>query len=538
MRSEDGVATEEPPRTGQDAPPGEAPPGGEEGRRNGPGPIRGPEPGVPFPFLGPHTPTIFERSRPGREGTSVPGTDVPAPPPEELIPERHRRRRPPRLPEVPEHEVVRHYTEISLKNHHVDRALYPLGSCTMKYNPKVNEAMARLDGIADLHPFTPQEAAQGALGLMWELGEMLKVIAGLDAVTLQPAAGAQGELTGVLLMRAHHRSRGDDRRRKVLIPDSAHGTNPATVALAGMESVELGSNDRGELEVGAVRGALDDEVAGLMLTNPNTLGVFESRIREISRLVHDAGGLMYMDGANLNALMGLVEPGAMGYDILHFNLHKTFSTPHGGGGPGSGPVAVREELRGFLPVPEVVRRDGGYALEWDRPDSVGKIHGFYGNFGVMARAYTYLRMLGASGLRETAEAAVLNNAYLSERLKEDYALPYGRGMHESVYSAEELKRAHGVRAGDVAKRLLDYGFHAPTIYFPLIVEEALMTEPTETATREELDRFVEAMRAIAREAEEDPERVKGAPHSTPVRRLDEGRAGRRLDVTWSFPGDG
>jgi glycine dehydrogenase subunit 2 len=439
---------------------------------------------------------------------------------------------------MPEHEVVQHYTEISLKNHHVDRGLYPLGSCTMKYNPKVNEQLARLDGFAGLHPFAPDGAARGALRLMWELGELLKEIAGLDAVSLQPAAGAQGELTGVFLMRAYHRDRGEEGRRKVLIPDSAHGTNPATVALADMECVELESNEKGEVDVDAVRAALDEDLAGMMLTNPNTLGVFESSIEEVCRLVHDAGGLMYMDGANLNALMGLAEPAEMGYDIVHFNLHKTFSTPHGGGGPGSGPVAVRRDLERFLPTPRVVREDGSFGLDRDRPDSIGKIHGFYGNFGVMVRAYAYIRMLGASGVRETAEAAVLNNAYLSARLEGDYPLPYGRGLHESVYSAEELKREHGVRAGDVAKRLLDFGFHAPTIYFPLIVDEALMTEPTETQTREELDRFVDAMEAIAREAEEDPERVKSAPHSTPVSRLDEGRAGRELDVRWGFPDEG
>jgi len=336
-------------------------------------------------------------------------------------------------------------------------------------------------------------------------------------------------------MRSYHRDRGEEHRRKVLIPDSAHGTNPATVALADMECVELESSERGEVEMDSVREALGDDLAGMMLTNPNTLGVFESNIREICDLVHEAGGLMYMDGANLNALMGVADPGAMGYDIVHYNLHKTFSTPHGGGGPGSGPVAVREDLEPFLPTPRVVREGDAFAMDWDRPRSMGKIHGFFGNFGVMVRAYTYIRMLGSSGIRETAEAAVLNNAYLSARLEDDYPLPYGRGMHESVYSAKRLKSEHGVRAGDVAKRLLDYGFHAPTIYFPLIVDEALMTEPTETETREELDRYVEAMRSIAEEAATEPGTVTSAPHSTPVRRLDEGKAGRELDVRWSFP---
>jgi glycine dehydrogenase subunit 2 len=405
----------------------------------------------------------------------------------------------------------------------------------MKYNPKVNEQMARLGGFAGLHPFTPAEAVQGALGLMHELAEMLGEIAGMDAVTLQPAAGAQGELTGVLLMRAYHQSRGDLQRRRVLIPDSAHGTNPATVALAGFEVSELKSNEAGRLSVKALREALDDRVAGLMLTNPNTLGVFESAILEISELVHEAGGLMYMDGANLNALTGVARPGDMGYDIVHFNLHKTFSTPHGGGGPGAGPVAVMSHLEPFLPMPTVKSEGGALSLDWDRPQSIGRVHGFYGNFGVLVRAYTYIRMLGQSGLREMAEAAVLNNAYLSARLEDHFPLPYGRGMHESVFSGTELKKKTGVKTLDVAKRLLDYGFHAPTVYFPLIVAEALMTEPTETETKEELDRYADALISIAAEAESDPEIVTGAPHETPVRRLDEGRAGRELDVRWSFP---
>jgi len=492
---------------------------------------------VPFPFKSGTTPTIFERSQPGRTGTAMTRPDVPTRPLPELIPQRHLRASPPRLPEVPEHEVVRHYTEISLKNHHVDRALYPLGSCTMKHNPKVNEQLARLSGFAGLHPFTPVGAVQGALGLMYELGQLLVEIAGMDACSLQPAAGAQGELTGVLLMRAYHQSRGEAGRRRVLIPDSAHGTNPATVALAGFEVVELKSNEAGRLSVRALREALDDRVAGLMLTNPNTLGVFESAILEISELVHQAGGLMYMDGANLNALTGVARPGDMGYDIVHFNLHKTFSTPHGGGGPGAGPVAVRSHLEPFLPMPTVAADGGGYVLDWDRPLSIGRVHGFYGNFGGLVRAYTFIRMLGRSGIREMAEAAVLNNAYLSARLEERFPLPYGRGMHESVFSGTELKRRTGVKTLDVAKRLLDYGFHAPTVYFPLIVSEALMTEPTETETKEELDRYVEALLSIAAEAEEDPEIVTAAPHVTPVRRLDEGRAGRELDVRWHFPGE-
>ena len=493
-----------------------------------------------FPLKGETTPTIFEKSEPGRRGTRMTRTDVDTIPLGDLIPGRHLRSEPARLPEVPENEVVRHYTELSLKNHHVDRALYPLGSCTMKYNPKVNEATCRMEGFARLHPFTPQASAQGALRLMHELAEMLKEVAGMDEVTLQPAAGAQGEMTGVLLMKAFHDANGEGtKRRRILFPDSAHGTNPATAAMAGFDAEEISSDAAGRVDLEALRENLDDTVAGLMLTNPNTLGVFESDILEISHLVHEVGGLMYMDGANLNALMGVTRPGDMGYDIVHFNPHKTFSTPHGGGGPGSGPVAVKKHLAPYLPVPKVVRRDdGSYGLDWDRPESFGKLHGFYGNFGVMVRAYTYMRMLGCSGIRETAEAAVLNNAYLTALLKDDFDLPYGRGMHESVFSGSSLKKRTDIKTMDVAKRLLDYGFHAPTVYFPLNVPEALMTEPTETETKDELERYAAAMKAIAREAETDPEMVATAPHTTPVRRLDEGRAARQLDLKWSFAADG
>lgn len=488
-----------------------------------------------FPLKDDTTPTIFEKSVAGRRGMCVPMPDVDTQPLEELIPARHLRSgaEAPGLPEVPENEVVRHYTELSLKNHHVDRALYPLGSCTMKYNPKVNEAAARLPGFAGLHPFTPQSHAQGALELMYELAEMLKEVAGMDEVTLQPAAGAQGEMTGVLLMRAYHHARGDTHRTKILFPDSAHGTNPATAAMAGFEAVEFASGSDGRVDLEALKAALDENCAGMMLTNPNTLGKFESDIEEICRLVHEAGGLTYMDGANLNALMGITRPGDMGYDIVHFNLHKTFSTPHGGGGPGAGPVAVKASLAEYLPVPKVVRRaDSSYALDWDRPNSIGKIHGFYGNFGVLVRAYVYMRMLGREGIRATAEAAVLNNAYLSALVSDVYPLPYGRGMHESVFSPVEMKKRTGVRTMDIAKRLLDYGFHAPTIYFPLNVPEALMVEPTETETKEELERFADALISIAEEAETDPDLVTTAPHDVPLRRLDEGRAGRQLDLRW------
>ncbi len=478
-------------------------------------------------------PLIFERSRSGRRGTSVPMPDVPARPIAEIFPVHVLRDSAPRLPEVPEHDVVRHYTAISLKNHHIDKGFYPLGSCTMKYNPKINEATARLPGLGDLHPLQPGEAAQGALRLQWELGELLKEIVGMDAITLQPAAGAQGEFVGALLMRAYHTAQGDP-RRKIIIPDSAHGTNPATVAMAGYEAVTLASIEEGRMDPAALEAALGDDVAGVMLTNPNTLGKFESDVETIARLVHDAGGLMYMDGANLNALMGITRPGDTGYDIVHMNLHKTFSSPHGGGGPGAGPVAVKEHLARFLPTPLVVRgEDDRYHLDWDRPDSIGKVHGFWGNFGVHVRAYTYIRMLGREGIPATARTAVLNSAYMSARIADVYELPYGRGLHESVFSGSDLKK-YGVRTLDVAKRLLDFGMHSPTIYFPLVVAEAIMAEPTETETKEELDRFCDAMLQIAKEAAENPELVKTAPHTTPLRRMNEAEANRRPNVKYEW----
>lgn len=487
---------------------------------------------VTFPLRDAVPPLIFERSRPGRPGVSVPGGAAPDSVGEAagLLPEEMRRESPPALPEVPEHEVVRHFVQLSLLNHHVDRGFYPLGSCTMKHNPKINEAMTRLPGFTGAHPLAPSATVQGALQLQWELGQALCEISGMDDVTLQPAAGAHGELAAVFMMRAYHEARGDQ-RTTILIPDTAHGTNPATVALAGYETVALPSDDDGLVDVEALKAALGDHVAGFMVTNPNTLGKFEQNIGEVAELVHGIGGLMYMDGANLNALMGIAKPGDMGFDVLHFNLHKTFSTPHGGGGPGSGPVAVKEHLARFLPIPVVERHGEKYRLEWDRPHSIGQVHGFMGNFGVQVRAFTYIRQLGASGLRAASEAAVLNNAYVSARLTPTYELPYGCGLHESVFSGRPLKR-HGVKTVDVAKRLLDFGVHAPTVYFPLIVPEALLIEPTETETREELDRFVDVMLRIAQEAAEDPELVTSAPHNTPRRRLDQGAAARNPDVRW------
>ena len=487
----------------------------------------------PFPLSPVPTPLIFERSRSGRGGTRVPRPIAPRRA-ADLLPAAALRRTPPRLPEVPEFEVMRHFVELSLKNHHVDRALYPLGSCTMKYNPKVNEDMARLPGFAALHPFAPDSACQGALELIHTLGEWLKDVSGMDAITLQPAAGAQGEMTGIFLIAAYLRARGDAARKTVIIPDSAHGTNPATAALAGFVVKAIKSDARGQMDLGTLKAALGPDTAAVMLTNPNTVGLFETEVVEIAKLVHGAGALLYMDGANMNALMGVVRPGESGVDAMHFNLHKTFSTPHGGGGPGAGPVAVKKHLEPFLPVPLVVKAGGGYRREWDRPQSIGKLHGYFGNFGMMVRAYTYICMLGREGIRETAQAAVLNANYLAARIEPKYPLPFGRGMHECVATGTPFKEKYGVKTLDIAKRLLDYGFHAPTVYFTLIVPEALMIEPTETATKDELDRFADTMLQIAKEAEEQPELVTGAPRLTPVSRFDEAAAARNPDVRYGF----
>jgi glycine dehydrogenase subunit 2 len=484
-----------------------------------------------FPFQPRETPVIFERSREGRPGTAVPKPIV-AKRAADVLPAGALRAVPPDLPEVPEFEVVRHYIELSLKNHHVDRALYPLGSCTMKYNPKVNEDMARLPGFAGIHPMTPDAQAQGALALMYELGEWLKEIAGMDAITLQPAAGAQGEMTGIFLIAAYHKSRGDTARKVVIIPDSAHGTNPATAALAGFTVRGIKSNAEGLTDLAALKAALGPDVAALMLTNPSTIGRFETQVVEVAKLVHDAGALLYMDGANMNALIGIAKPGDFGVDLMHFNLHKTFSTPHGGGGPGSGPVAVKKFLEPFLPVPIVVKeKDGRYRREWARAQTIGKLHGHFGNFGVMVRAYTYIACLGREGIKQTAQGAVLNANYLAARIEAKYPMPYGRGMHECVASGSVFK-PFGVKTLDIAKRLLEFGFHAPTVYFPLIVPEALMIEPTETETKEDLDRFADALLQIADEAEKTPDVLTGAPRTTPVSRFDEAAAARTPNVRW------
>lgn len=469
------------------------------------------------------------------EGSStsyVSETDVPSPSIDELIPENLRRAVPPPLPEVPEPGVVRHFTRLSSMNYHVDRGMYPLGSCTMKYNPKINEEMASLDGFAGLHPHLAEDACAGALELMWNLEGLLREISGMDRVTLQPAAGAQGELVGLMMIRAYHDLKGK-RRGKVLIPDSAHGTNPASATLSGCTAVPVSSGPDGRVDLEALGRSLDDDCAAVMLTNPNTLGLFETDVKRVANMAHEAGALMYLDGANLNAVVGQVRPREMGFDVVHFNLHKTFSTPHGGGGPGSGPVGVVAKLEPVLPLPVLQRAaDGRHFWDYDRPNSIGCVHGFYGNFGVMVRAYCYIRKLGAAGLKEVSGRAILNANYLMAELRDEFDLPYdSRCMHEFVLSGSRQK-AKGVRTLDIAKRLLDYGLHAPTIYFPLIVAEALMIEPTETESMAELDRFIEAMKSISREVEEDPEKVKSAPHTTPVRRLDEAGAARRLKVRW------
>jgi glycine dehydrogenase subunit 2 len=478
---------------------------------------------------------VFELSSPGRTGYSLPACDVPVADPRAFLPVSALRAEPANLPEVSEFDVVRHYSRLSRLNYGVDTHFYPLGSCTMKYNPRLHEDMARLPGFARLHPLAPEAAAQGALGLMHALGEALAEIAGMDAVSLQPAAGAQGELSGILMIRAYHRARGEQ-RRKVLVPNSAHGTNPASTAIAGYEVVEVRSTANGEVDVEDLARHLDADVAAFMITVPNTLGMFEPRVVEITELCHAKGVQVYMDGANLNAILGITRPGDLGFDVCHFNLHKTFTTPHGGGGPGAGPVGVKAHLEPFLPVPVVVRRGEGYALDWRRPKSIGKLQAFWGNVGMLVRAYAYIRTMGADGLRAVSENAVLNANYILRRLEDHYdpAAP-GPCMHECVLSARRQKKL-GVSAMDIAKRLLDLGFYAPSTYFPLIVEEALMIEPTETESKQTLDAFCDAMIQIAREAEERPEVIHEAPMTTPVRRLDQTRAARDPRLRWGDAG--
>jgi len=478
-------------------------------------------------------PTLFERSRPGRGDGKIPH-----PPKDALdrLPPAALRDTAPALPELNEPEVVRHYVNLSQLNFAVDTGFYPLGSCTMKYNPKLNEWAARLPGFAGLHPMAPDEAAQGTLQLLWELEQALMAISGMRAVTLQPAAGAQGELTGILMIRAHHRKNGDTERTEVLVPDSSHGTNPATATMAGYRTITIPSAADGGVDVDAFRAALGPRTAAVMITNPSTLGLFEKRIGELLDAVHEAGALAYMDGANLNAILGRFKPGEAGFDVMHFNVHKTFSTPHGGGGPGAGPVGVGGTLLPYLPTPRVLRDDDGtFRLErpGERPSSIGRLRSFAGNTGVLVRAYTYIRAHGGSGLREVSDDAVLAANYLMHRVAGSYDLPHGGPCkHEFVASAASIKKRTGVRTLDIAKRLIDYGFHPPTIYFPLIVDEAMLIEPTETESVETLDAFAEALIAIAAEAETDPDVVREAPHTAPVRRLDEATAARQPNLRW------
>jgi glycine dehydrogenase subunit 2 len=474
---------------------------------------------------------IYEKSQSGRRASTLPRHDLPVP----EVPDELRRRTPPRLPELAEPEVVRHFTALADRNFGVDTGFYPLGSCTMKHNPRVNERLAMLPGFRDLHPYQEEDGAQGALELMWRLQEILAEVCGLHAVSLQPAAGSQGELTGLMLMRAYFADRGEaEQRTTVITADTAHGTNPASVTMAGFKLQKVETDARGNLDLDDLRAKVNGATAGLMLTNPSTLGLFDEHIEEVAAIFHDAGALLYYDGANLNAVCGISRPGDMGFDIVHINLHKTFSQPHGGGGPGGGPIAVRAILEPFLPVPAVVREDDGFRLDYDRPRSIGKVRGFTGPFGVFVRSYAYIRTYGPA-LRQMSEAAVLNANYLLARLRETYDLPFDRlCMHEFVLSARNLKREHGVTALDVAKRLMDFGFHPPTIYFPLVVPEALMIEPTETEAKETLDAFADAMEQIAAEAASDPEVLKDAPHDRPVRRLDEVKAAKRAIVKYGF----
>jgi glycine dehydrogenase subunit 2 len=471
---------------------------------------------------------IFEQTRPGRKGYSLPSSDVASYDLDVVF----RRRMTTPLPEVSEPQITRHFVNLSVMNHHVDKDFYPLGSCTMKYNPKINEETARLHGFSGIHPLQPQNTTQGALTLMYELGEYLKAIVNLDAITLQPAAGAQGEFTAISMFKAHFNKK-NEARKFILVPDSAHGTNPASVNFSGFQPLTLPSSANGLVDVEALKELMTTDVAGLMLTNPNTLGLFEKNVKQITGIVHEKGGLVYLDGANLNALLGITRAGDMGFDAVHFNLHKTFSTPHGGGGPGSGPVAVIEALEPFLPVPLISCDGKACSLRFDVPDSIGKIQSFYGNFLVMVRAYTYLRLVGQEGLKRISRSAILNANYIIQSLKDDYLLPYpDYCMHEGVLSGRKLKDS-GLRTLDVAKRLLDYGLHAPTIYFPLIVSEAIMIEPTDSESKETLDDFIVAMKKILEEARANPDLLKNAPHNTPVRRLDEVKAIKQLRIRWN-----
>lgn len=474
---------------------------------------------------------IFEKSKRGRKGYTLPKNDLPDGV-DYSIPEDLARKIDLPLPEVSENEIARHFVRLSQLNYSIEQGVYPLGSCTMKYNPKVNEKTAAFDGFLNVHPHTDEKHAQGALQLMYELGEQLKEITGLQGVSLQPAAGAHGEMTGILLFRAYHLNRGDTNRTKILIPDAAHGTNPASATIGGFQIVNIKSNAEGRVDIDDLAAHCGDDVAGFMLTNPNTVGIFEKNIKEIEKLIHGCGGLMYMDGANLNALLGITRPAEMGFDCIHINLHKTFSTPHGGGGPGAGPVCVSEKLVPYLPVPQIEKKDEQYVLNNDLPESIGKVHTFFGNFNILIRAYTYIRMLGAEGISDVSRNAVINANYLFSKMKKDFMIPYDEPcMHEFIMSGDNQKK-FGVTTKDMAKRLLDYGFHAPTVYFPLVVHEAMLVEPTETETVEALDDLADAFLKIAKEAEESPEILKSAPHNTPIARVNDALAARKLDVNY------
>jgi glycine dehydrogenase subunit 2 len=482
---------------------------------------------------------IFEKGAPGRRAATLSAMDVPTESLENMVPAGMLRQEPAPLPEVSEIEIVRHYTHLSQRNFGVDTGFYPLGSCTMKYNPKLNEDMAALPGFAHIHPLQPESSVQGAIQLFYELEQYLAEIAGMARVTLQPSAGAHGELTGLMLIKAHHESRGQGHRNLVLIPDNAHGTNPASTTLADYKAVEVKSDPQtGGIDIAHLKQLLDacaDQVAAIMMTNPNTLGLFDSNIVEIARMVHAAGGQLYYDGANANAVLGITRPGDMGFDVVHFNLHKTCSTPHGGGGPGAGPIGVKEHLVKFLPGPLPAKNEAGeYYWQDPGPQSIGKVRANMGNFGVLVRAYTYIRTYGPDGLLHVAQSAILNANYLKHELASDYEIAYPQTcQHEFIATAERQKQENDVTATDIAKRLLDFGMYAPTIYFPLIVHEAMMIEPTETETRETLDYFISIMRQIAEEARTNPEIVKTAPHTTPIGRLDQALAARKPNLRWT-----
>ena len=472
---------------------------------------------------------IFDLSKEGKCAFSLPQSQIPS----YEIDERYARDEDAMLPEVTEVDVIRHFTNISRKNYGVDQGFYPLGSCTMKYNPKLNEDVSKLQGFCALHPYQPEYQVQGALKAAYDLQQYLCEITGMSGATLQPAAGAHGEMTGIMIIKAYHESRKDTKRTKMIVPDSAHGTNPASAATAGYDVVQVRSDDKGLVDIEVLASMMDEETAGLMLTNPNTLGLFESNIKEIAKIVHDKGGLLYYDGANLNAIMGIARPFDMGFDVVHLNLHKTMSTPHGGGGPGSGPVCVKEELIKFLPRPVVCKKNDIYYLDYDRKDSIGRVKAFYGNFLVCIKALTYILTMGPEGLKQASETAVLNANYIMAGVKDNFIIPYDRFcMHEFVLSGNDQKEKYGVSTLDMAKRLLDYGYHPPTIYFPQIVHEGMMIEPTETENKETLDKFIEVMNKIAQEAIEDSDLLHNAPHNTYVRRLDEVTAARNPVLKW------